>query len=123
MTETHSGGCLCGASRFSFEGDAKFSIQCFCRDCQHVSGGGHLPQLGVDRAVLTRSGPIKTYQAASDSGSTLGFHFCAECGSPLLKTTTRAPDLIFVYPGALDDPSIFEPGQNVFEGSRQPWDV
>ena len=123
MTETHAGGCLCGASRFQFEGAPKFAIQCFCRDCQHVSGGGHLPQLAIDRAVLTRSGPIKTYEAASDSGSTLGFHFCGACGSPLLKTTTRAPDLVFIYPGALDDPSIYEPGKNVFEASRQVWDV
>ena len=52
MTGTHSGGCLCGASRFAFEGAPKFAIQCFCRDCQHVSGGGHLPQMAVDRAVL-----------------------------------------------------------------------
>ncbi|MCB1355471.1 MAG: GFA family protein [Maritimibacter sp.] len=127
MTDTHSGtysgGCLCGASRFAFSGDPKFAIQCFCRDCQHVSGGGHLPQMAVDRAALTRTGPIRTFESTAASGSTLGFHFCADCGSPLLKTTTRAPDLVFVYPGALDDPALYTPGRDVFEDSRQPWDV
>lgn len=122
LSGTHSGGCLCGASRFQFTGAPKFAIQCFCRDCQHVSGGGHLPQMAVDRAALTQTGPIKTYAATAVSGNTLGFHFCADCGSPLLKTTTRAPDLVFVYPGALDDPALYEPGRDVFETSRQPWD-
>ena len=122
MTETHPGGCLCGASRFQFEGAPKFAIQCFCRDCQHVSGSDHLPQLAVDRAMLTRTGPIERYEDTAESGSTLGFHFCADYGAPLFKTTSKAPELVFVYPGALDDPSVYEPGQNVFEASRQPWD-
>jgi len=88
-----------------------------------VSGGGHLPYLAIDRAVWARSGPIKTYETAADPGSRLVFFFCADCGSPLLKTTTRAPALVFVHPGALDDLSINASGQDVFEAARQPCDV
>jgi len=79
-----------------------------------------LPQIAGGQEVLARSGPIKTYEAPSESGSTLGFLSCADCGSPLRKTTTPAPDLDFVSPSTLDDPSICEPGRNVFEASRLP---
>lgn len=123
MTERLSGGCLCGAVRYALAEPAKFSIQCFCRDCQKISGGGHLPQMAVERAALTASGPVKTFSWKSDGGNDLRFDFCSECGSPLFKTTTQAPDLVFVLAGSLDDPAAFVPGRKVFETSRQPWDA
>ena len=122
MNETTTGQCLCGASSFSVTEPHKFAIQCYCRDCQHVSGGGHLPQIGVARAAFSSAGPVKTYTQKSDAGSDLFFSFCAECGSPLFKATGKAADLVFVYPGALSHPPEVDFGNHVFESSRQPWD-
>jgi hypothetical protein len=48
--------------------------------------------------------------------------FCRECGSPIYKTTTMAPDLIFLLAGSLDDSSSFAIGSKVYEDRRQPWD-
>ena len=53
----------------------------------------------------------------------LEFIFCRDCGSPLLKATSRMPDAIAIYAGALDDPALFERGKDVFEAGRQPWDL
>ena len=116
------GQCLCGTSKFASDGEIKFAIKCFCRDCQHVSGGGHLPQLGVAAQGFASTGPIKTYHQLSDAGSDLGFSFCADCGSPLFKTTSKATDLVFIMAGAVDEPHDFDVGQDVFEASRQAWD-
>jgi hypothetical protein len=33
------GGCYCGAVRYRATGDALFSGQCHCRECQYISGG------------------------------------------------------------------------------------
>jgi len=121
MTDQLQGGCLCGASRYQ-AGAGKFAIRCYCRDCQHVSGGGHLPQVAVDADSLRHTGPIKTFGQKADSGSDLGFSFCGDCGAPLFKTTSKAPELAFLMVGSLDDPSGIEIGSEVFEAGRQPWD-
>ncbi len=122
MTEHMEGGCLCGASRYRVAGEPKFSIRCFCRDCQRATGGGHAPSLAVQRDAVTQSGPIKVHERKSASENDLRFLFCGECGSPLLKTTTFAPDLMFIYAGSLDYPETVTIDRNVYEDSRQPWD-
>ncbi|MDA8746743.1 GFA family protein [Litoreibacter sp.] len=122
MAQTSKGGCLCDASNFTFSGEAKFTIQCYCRDCQHVSGGGHLPQLGVSSDGFLSSGPIKNYTQKSDAGNDLTFSFCGQCGAPLFKTTSKAPELTFVYAGALTDPTDLNFDTHVFESSKQSWD-
>ncbi len=122
MTDTTTGGCLCGATRYTVASPARFAIVCFCGDCQKVSGAGHAPQLGVTGADLAVEGPLKVYRRKADSGSDLEFGFCSDCGSPLTKRTSRAPDLAFLYAGSLDDPAGFREAKPVFEQSRLPWD-
>ncbi|WP_425607373.1 GFA family protein [Roseibium sediminicola] len=117
-----SGCCLCGKSKYAAASEPRFSIQCYCRDCQHVSGGGNLPQLAMPKDTFSYSGEIKTYQGKSASGNDLEFSFCSDCGSPMFKTTSMAPELVFVYAGSLDDPTQFADPQKVYEDARQPWD-
>jgi len=118
----HQGGCLCGATRYRTETDPQFSFTCYCRDCQHVSGGGHAPQVAFPRESVTVEGPLKVFHGLSDKGNALEFGFCGDCGAPLTKTTEMAPKLVFVYAGSLDDPALFTAPKQVFESSRQPWD-
>ncbi len=117
------GGCLCGNCGYTFQGEAKFSIQCFCRDCQHISGGGHLPQMGVAALGFSHSGPVRSFSTKSASGNDLEFFFCGDCGVHMFKTTTMAKEIVFVYPGSLDDPGKFTPGKDVFEDARLVWDT
>lgn len=117
-----TGGCLCGKVRFASAGPGKFAIRCYCRDCQHVSGSGHAVQLAVPHEGFSVTGPLKVHRATSDSGNALQFGFCAECGSPITKTTAMAESLIFVYAGALDNPAALPSLRPVFEAGRQPWD-
>ena len=49
---TQSGGCLCKKVRYEASDDVVNSIQCYCRDCQHMSGGGNAPQFAVKRKGL-----------------------------------------------------------------------
>ena len=67
-------------------------------------------------------GPLKTYERKAGSGSDLRFQFCGDCGSPLVKTTSRATELAFLYAGTLDQPEVFTDPKLVFEESRQSWD-
>ncbi len=87
-----------------------------------MSGGGHAPQFAVKRDTVSKSGPLKTFRLKSDSGNDVEFGFCGECGSPIYKTSTLAPELIFFFAGSLDDPTRFSVEAKVYEKSRQPWD-
>ncbi len=122
MSSIQNGGCLCEAIRYEISGEPEYTIQCYCRDCQHISGGGSLPQYVVKRETVTMSGPLKTHQLKSDAGNNLELGFCGDCGSPIYKTTSLKSDVMFICVGSLDDPTIFSPEHKVYEASRQPWD-
>ena len=117
-----TGGCLCGNTRYELHEDPRFFIRRYCRDCQHVSGSGSAPKIAVARTAVSVTGPFKTHTGAAESGSALEFGFCGDCGSPITKSTTRAPDLTFIYAGSLDDPSALPAPKPVFEQSRHAWD-
>jgi len=117
-----TGQCLCGATIYETTSAPKFAIRCYCSDCQRVTGGGSAPQVAFDSAALTTNGPLKHHFATSDEGNTLDFAFCGDCGSPLLKSTSKAPAMVFVYAGSLNDAATVPPLRDVFESSRPRWD-
>ena len=98
MPTPQTGGCLCGKVRYEADSEAVHSIQCYCRDCQHISGGGH-------------------------TGNNVVLGFFGECGSPIYKTKTLAPELIFFFAGSLDNAAEFSPQAKVYKARRQPWDM
>lgn len=122
MTSSVQGRCLCGHSSYKFIGEVKFAIQCYCRDCQQISGGGHLPQIAVPADQFAAAGQIKSYKMNSDSGNAVEISFCGECGSPLFKSTSKMPEVRFLCAGSLTEDLFKEPLQRVFEESRRIWD-
>lgn len=122
MTTKHSGGCLCGATRYEISGPQAFTIQCYCRDCQQISGGGSLPLYVVERADFSLAGPVKKHGRKSETGNHLELSFCEDCGSPICNTNSKLADKVFVMAGSLDDPAIFSTESKIYQSSRQPWD-
>ena len=122
MAQLRHGGCLCGQSRYQATGEPQFGVKCYCRDCQKVSGGGHVPQLAFPEEAFEFSGPVAFHGRQSDAGNDLQFAFCSQCGSPLFKYTSKLIDVVFVTAGSLDDPTIFTVRYKGFEDSRLPWD-
>ncbi len=117
-----TGGCACGAVRFTATGAPKFAFICQCRSCQHLSGSGNAVQFCHDAAGFSSTGPVAEWARQTDSGSTVTKMFCATCASPLWGTTTRAPDIMMGLAGALDDPAAITPDRIFFADEAQPWD-
>ena len=117
-----TGSCLCGRVHYRIASVPAFTVKCHCRDCQKISGGGHLPQFAVPRDASDIEGGLKVHDLKSLAGFAVRSAFCPECGSPIWKSTERLPDLLFFAAGSLDDPTIFAPGMVVHEETRLPWD-
>jgi hypothetical protein len=117
-----TGGCACGAARFTAKGGPKFAFICQCRSCQHLSGSGHAVQFCHDATAFEFSGPVAGWSRQTDSGSTVTKMYCPKCASPLWGTTTRAPDIVMGLVGALDDPAAITPDRIFFADEAQPWD-
>lgn len=116
-----TGRCLCGEARYRSPGPTLFAIVCHCRDCQRASGSAGVPVMGVSRGPFASEGPIKQVRTRGGSGHPAVRHICAQCGSLLFGTPESAPDLVTIYAGSLDDPTLFVPGEAIFVGQRPPW--
>ena len=118
----HTGGCVCGAIRYTIAGEFGFSFLCHCRRCQRLTGTGHAAFFIVKRDAVNLAGDLSAYGARADSGSDVVHHFCGNCGSPIWGTTNRNPDIALIYAGSLDNPSDFKPTKAVFRDTAPPWD-
>jgi len=118
-----SGGCACGAIRYTCTAAPLFSLNCHCRDCQRESGSAFVPVLGVPKAAFVVSqGSPKYFELTADSGHATTRAFCGDCGSPLFGLPGSAPEMVTIRAGSLDDPSTFRPSQDIYTASAQPWD-
>ena len=94
MSDAYTGGCACGAVRYSIADEPIFMNECQCRDCQHVSGTGHGSYLTFpSRAAVELTGDTSSWDAVADSGNVKTHAFCPRCGSPVHLTFSAMPDV------------------------------
>lgn len=117
-----TGGCACGAVRYTATAEPGFSFHCQCRQCQRASGTGHASLFIVPRAAVSVAGELRFHDQRADDGATVSRGFCPHCGSPILGRSSGYPDVVLITAASLDDPARFIPQQVVFSASGQPWD-
>jgi hypothetical protein len=118
-----SGQCLCGACRYTIEGDPVVVAHCHCRDCQRLSGAGHTTGAMFAEAGVSVEGDLATFDLLSEGGNTVTRLFCRTCGSPLFGRNTGMPGFLTVSLGTLDEPDSLTPQVAVFARTRRHWDV
>jgi hypothetical protein len=122
-TAGFSGGCLCGAIRYSCSAQPVAMVNCHCRDCQKASGGPYSPTVIVPaQSLRIASGQPKFHKVICESGNEATRAFCLECGSQLFASSSGRSEFIGIKAGTLDDPSWFKPMADVWVASAQPWD-
>jgi hypothetical protein len=75
------GGCLCGAVAYKNDGAPIIVAHCYCRDCQRVSGAGHLTGAMFPAEHIEIKGAMREFKAPSEAGSVVSHLFCATCSS------------------------------------------
>ena len=122
MADGFSGGCACGAVRYTVSSEPVAFMLCHCRDCQFASGGEPAAVVVVPRAAFEMTqGTVKRYAKTSEAGNTVTRQFCPECGTPMFSELGGNPDLWVVKAGTLDDPGWLKPTAFLWTGSAQPW--
>ena len=118
-----TGGCACGAIRYTATTEPLAGVHCQCRACQRSSGTGHTSNMLFHAVCFQLEGPLKLWPARADSGNIVERGFCTECGSPILSTSTGMPNLVFVRAASLDDPERFTPTMIIHGASAPEWDA
>ncbi|WP_367897938.1 GFA family protein [Leptospira sp. WS58.C1] len=124
MTKAYTGGCACGAIRYSTKQEPIFQNHCQCRDCQKRSGTGHGSYLTFPgRAEMTITGEASHWEVKGDSGNVKVHSFCPVCGTPVYLRFVAMPDLIAVHAGSLDEPDRFAPHALTYNVRGFVWDT
>jgi hypothetical protein len=118
-----SGGCLCGAVRFTGEAEPQFQVKCYCTDCRRTSGAGHSAMMGFASGAITFTGEAREFRCKADSGNDSVRAFCPTCGSGVYARNGGMPHFIFVRASALDDPNLFTPQMAVWAARAPHWDA
>lgn len=119
---TLTGGCLCGAVRYSATVDAVRSGLCHCLNCQKASGSAFSVNLFVPADRLAVTGALSQYKdTATASGRTVTRSFCPTCGASLMSETPAFANMVILKGGTLDDSTAVTPDTQVWTSTKQGW--
>jgi len=105
-----TGGCACGAIRYSVRGEPTHVGRCHCKDCRKESGSAFTVYGQWPRDALVLDGELATYDGRS---------FCLRRGSRLLCLDD---DGVEIRLGSLDEaPFELEPEAEIWIKRREPW--
>ena len=115
--------CSCGQLQVTVRGDPIRVAMCHCLECQRRTGSIFGVQAFYLREqVRLAKGIAKRYARRADSGRTVTFNFCPECGGTVFfGNPSNAPELIAVAVGMFADPDFEKPRHSVWEKRQHPW--
>ncbi|MEG9861000.1 MAG: GFA family protein [Parvularculales bacterium] len=124
MSNSISGGCLCGAVRYECDAEPVAFLICHCRDCRYVSGGNAAAVVIAPKpAFCITSGEdnVRGHTSDSDKGNQVTRQFCVQCGTPLFSKLHAMPDVWGIKAGSLDDASRLTPSATLWTSTAYSW--
>jgi hypothetical protein len=110
----HNGSCLCGAVRFTVDGELHEPDACHCTQCRKQSGH-YWVSTNVKRDALALEGADKlTWYQSSDK---VRRGFCSVCGSFLFWDPVKH-DIVGVGMGAFEKPTGTKIEKHIFVASK-----
>lgn len=116
-----TGGCLCGAVRYTASAAPVTTRICWCRVCQYFAAGNGSLNVVFPREDMAITGKLGRYSSIADSGNHMHRSFCPTCGVQLFSEAEERPQLIVVRAGTLDDPTQVRPEGMIWTASAPAW--
>jgi hypothetical protein len=118
---TITGGCLCGAVRYSISAEPIVTRTCWCRVCQYIGAGSATVNVCFPSVAVAASGELRDHSMTADSGNVVHRRFCPACGTHLFSAAEARPHLVFVRAGTLDEPDLAKPAMTIWTASAPSW--
>jgi hypothetical protein len=94
--------------RYVGEGDPGMRLQCFCRECQYISGGASALLMGMpEEGFALTKGATKSF-TRTDLENPVTRDFCPECGTHVVSRAPSLAGAVLIKVGTLDDPAAFQ---------------
>lgn len=113
---TREGGCLCGAVRFTCEGEPLNVRICHCRNCQKAMGSPFFARALYDQRAITFKGDTGHYPSSDH----LDRVFCKQCGTRLFSWR-RNGTAAGVALATFDDRNAFAPTAHIWVSEKMDW--
>jgi hypothetical protein len=110
------GGCLCGAVRFTTEGEPVNVRICHCRRCQKAMGSPFYARALFDPKAVVIRDEVANYS----SSETLNRVFCPTCGTRLFSRRTNGT-AIGIALAVFDDRNAFAPTEHIWVSEKMAW--
>ena len=114
-----SGGCQCGAVRYSVEGEPQHVALCHCADCRKSAGAPMVSWAAfAEDQFSLEQGELTTFNS---SGSALR-SFCPKCGTGIAyRNAEYLPGIVDIQSATLDDPQALPAGAHIQVAERIGW--
>ena len=109
-----SGGCACGAVRFTARGKPLRSGLCHCRTCQRAQGSAYFPFVVFAPDQVAFTGSVASWK----STPAYDRRYCPACGS---RFASINPDAVELATTSFDETGLFPPQYESWTIRRQPW--
>jgi len=119
--ERLTGGCMCGAVRYTIAEKPLSAGLCHCNRCRPQSGSAFSTVIFVHRSAITITGETAVFDDIGSSGLRVLRRYCLRCGSPLTTEPDVTSDIMFVKAGGIDSNEWYQPALEMFVGRRRPW--
>jgi hypothetical protein len=125
VTETHSGGCACGAIRYRVTGKPAIGLVCHCRFCQRrlASAFAVIAYFDAQAVEFTQGTPAQCEYRSDESHRWLRMDFCAKCGTTVSHVAEARPGMRAIAAGTFDEPNWFAIDRHIWVRSKQQWVV
>lgn len=120
---SYSGRCACGQVRLSISGKPLATRQCWCRQCQYITGGGPAHNAMFHSADVAIDGELRTHTYVADSGNTITQWSCPVCANPVYAQSSARPQFSTVRFGVLDQPHDLKPAMVIWTEAAPAWAV
>ena len=121
MAAPYSGRCACGRVSVDITAEPVTVRQCWCRQCQQLSGGGATHNAMFPTEAVTLTGGTAEHSYIAASGNTLTQEFCPRCATPVLGRSSARPQFRSVRIGLLDQGHGLKPATVIWTDEAPRW--
>ena len=118
-----TGGCQCGAIRYTVSDPLPPAYACHCGECKKQSASAFSMSIAIGFDRLKVAGQPVFHESRAYSGARKLAYFCGKCGTRLWHRSAEDSDMITLKVGTLDDAVTISPRGHLWVSKKQPWIV